>query len=159
MAKGARGKRRDSYEVFQEQLYERTIKELQKGYKPEWFSLVESEPTTDAEIRQGIREVLDRETYDMQIAGIKERALEETGKRERNANRELVNEYLFETTRKQAQSIKEMFKDIFDVSYSTAQIRRQQIKEEDWQSYQQFYHDLRAKGATVEAIQSMIWGS
>ena len=97
-----------SFDVFKEDLYNKTVDLLQKGYVPSYLD--GTNPTIE-DVRRQINSITE-EQYAFRIAGIKERA-EDTGRVEKNANRALISEMTYDVSAAQAKSISKMFKETF----------------------------------------------
>lgn len=149
-----------SFDVFKEDLTEKTAALINKGYIPSYLGLREGQDVTKEDIRKIIDKKFTREKYEHQIKGVKERATD-MGIIEKNANRTLINQYLYDVTAKQTKAISKMFEEQFGLKVSARKIRLNagDPNWEHWDEYKKLYHQLRDDGSTVGAIQSLIWGS
>lgn len=149
-----------SFDVFKEDLTEKTAALINKGYIPSYLGLREGQDVTKEDIRKIIDKKFTREKYEHQIKGVKERATD-MGITEKNANRTLINQYLYDVTAKQTKAISKMFEEQFGLKVSARKIRLNagDPNWEHWDEYKKLYHQLRDDGMTVKGIQSLIWGS
>lgn len=149
-----------SFDVFKEDLTEKTAALISKGYVPSYLGLKEGQDVTKDDIRKMINKMFTKEKYEMKIKGVKERA-EDMGRVEKNANRTLIDQYLYDVTYKQTKAISNMFEEQFEIKVSARAIRLNAGDPdwEYWDKYKELYHQLRDEGMTVKAIQSLIWGS
>ena len=145
-----------SFDVFKEDLYDKTVDLLRKGYVP---SYLEGDNPTIEDVKRQINSMTE-EQYAFRIAGVKERA-EDAGRVEKNANRALINEMTYDVSAAQARSISKMFKETFGLKVKAQDIRinAKDPNWEHWDEYKKLYHQMRDEGFTVGAIQSLIWGS
>ena len=149
-----------SFDVFKEDLTEKTAALISKGYIPSYLGLREGQDVTKEDIRKIIDKKFTREKYEHQIKGVKERAVD-MGRIEKNANRTLIDQYLYDVTYKQTKAISKMFEEDFGIKVSARAIRLN-AKDPDWEhwdEYSKLYHQMRDEGFTAGAIQSLIWGS
>lgn len=149
-----------SFDIFKEDLTEKTAALISKGYVPSYLGLEEGQDVTKDDISKMINKMFTKEKYEMKIKGVKERA-EDEGRVEKNANRTLIDEYLYDISYKQTKAISNMFKELFEIKVNVRTIRLNagDPNWEYWDKYKKLYHQLRDDGMTVQAIQSLIWGS
>ena len=145
-----------SFDVFKEDLYNKTVDLLRKGYVPSYLD--GTNPTIE-DVKRQIKSITE-EQYNFRIAGIKERA-EDAGRVEKNANRALISEMTYDVSAAQARSISKMFKETFGLKVKAQDIRinAKDPNWEHWDKYKELYHKMRDEGFTVGEIQSLIWGS
>ena len=81
--------------------------------------------------------------------------------RERNPNRVVADEYLYDVSAAQARSISKMFKEQLDLKVPAQKVRVYAGDRdwEYWDEYSKLYHQMRDGGMTSKEIQSLIWGS
>ena len=164
-----------SYDRFKQLLFDKTVKLVKKGYIPSYIEEYDHDKgVTEEDIRRQINKI-SRTDYEMKVAAAKERKIESALEiedlaerkeaierlRERNPNRVVADEYLYDVSAAQARSISKMFKETFDLKVKAQDIRIN-AKDPDWEhwdKYKELYHKMRDEGFTVGAIQSLIWGS
>ena len=93
-----------SFDVFKEDLTEKTAALISKGYIPSYLGLREGQDVTKEDIRKIIDKKFTREKYEHQIKGVKERAVD-MGRVEKNAKRILIDQYIYDVTYKQTKAI------------------------------------------------------
>lgn len=149
-----------SFDVFKEDLYNKTVDLIKKGYVPSYLEVKEGQDITTDYVKAKIKEKFTKEEYEFQIAGVKEMATD-MGIKEKNANRTLINQYLYDVSAKQTRAISTMFEEQFGLKVSARKIRLNagDPNWEYWDEYKELYHQLRDDGMTVKGIQSLIWGS
>lgn len=164
-----------SYDRFKQLMFDRTVELVKKGYIPSYIEEYDRDKgITEADIRRQINKI-SKEEYELKVAAVKERkiepalAIEDLAERkkeiarlrERNPNRAVADEYLYDVSAAQARSISKMFKEKLDLKVSARKIRLNAGDRdwEYWDEYKTMYHQLREDGYSVGQIQSLIWGS
>ena len=164
-----------SYDRFKQLLFDKTVKLVKKGYIPSYIEEYDHDKgVTEEDIRRQINKI-SRTDYEMKVAAAKERKIESALEiedlaerkeaiarlRERNPNRVVADEYLYDVSAAQARSISKMFKEQLDLKVPAQKVRVYAGDRdwEYWDEYSKLYHQMRDGGMTAKEIQSLIWGS